>query len=244
MKIFILPLVVFSFHLVAASDWPGAKSSRGDIYDKYEPENPEVLFTQERIVKKDRRDGFFVEKTFKDSNGEVVVLETFVYKNGRVIKMELSQSQLKASGGFEVKDGKVHLHYTKNGKTKTDSENWVENFVSSDEIGGYLIKNWEALMEGDSIKIRLPVVDRLETVGFKFFKIGERPIGGKDHILVKMKPSSFIIAALVDPLVFTIEKNGRRRILEVDGRTAPKVKKENSWKDLDAILKIHSHVYP
>lgn len=50
-----------------------------------------------------------------------------------------------------------------------------------------------------------------------------------------MKPTSFIIAALVDPLVFTFEKK-TARLLEMKGRTLPKLRKGEKWKDLDAFI--------
>ena len=41
--------------------------------------------------------------------------------------------------------------------------------------------------------------------------------------------------ALIDPLFFTIQKEGKRRILEYVGRTTPKLREGKKWKDLDAV---------
>jgi hypothetical protein len=48
-----------------------------------------------------------------------------------------------------------------------------------------------------------------------------------------MKPTSFIIAGIVDPLIFSIERD-TVKLLELKGRTLPKKKVGNKWKDLDA----------
>ena len=50
-----------------------------------------------------------------------------------------------------------------------------------------------------------------------------------------MEPTSLVIAALVDPLYFTVEKNGPHRVLEYVGRTTPKIERNGKWKDLDAV---------
>ena len=44
---------------------------------------------------------------------------------------------------------------------------------------------------------------------------------GRPAVTIKMKPSSFIIAAIVDPLNFTFLKD-TRQIAELVGRTTPK----------------------
>jgi hypothetical protein len=50
-----------------------------------------------------------------------------------------------------------------------------------------------------------------------------------------MEATSRVIALLVDPLFFTIEKAPSHRVLEYEGRTTPKTKSGNKWKDLDAV---------
>jgi hypothetical protein len=40
---------------------------------------------------------------------------------------------------------------------------------------------------------------------------------------------------MVVPLFFIVETNGEHRILQYTGRTTPRVKAGNKWKDLDAV---------
>ena len=51
-----------------------------------------------------------------------------------------------------------------------------------------------------------------------------------------MEPTSLIIARLVDPVFFTLEKNGQHRVLRYTGRVTPKTKVGNKWDDLDATV--------
>jgi hypothetical protein len=50
-----------------------------------------------------------------------------------------------------------------------------------------------------------------------------------------MKPSSFVIAAIVDPIFFHFDKETKKLIL-VNGRVVPKQKVDGQWKDLDGLL--------
>ncbi len=84
------------------------------------------------------------------------------------------------------------------------------------------------------MKRRLAVVDRLETVGFEFFKEKDTELDGKKAVVVKMKPSSFIIAAIVKPLHFYFTTDGAT-LLQIDGRTTVKKNVNGAYKDLDAI---------
>jgi hypothetical protein len=52
--------------------------------------------------------------------------------------------------------------------------------------------------------------------------------------LIKMEPVSRLVAHLVNPLVFTVEKDSPHRVLSYIGRTTPRMKKGKSWKYLDA----------
>jgi len=49
-----------------------------------------------------------------------------------------------------------------------------------------------------------------------------------------MEPTSPIIARLIDPVIFTVEKDGPHRVLQYVGRVTPKTKAGTKWADLDA----------
>jgi hypothetical protein len=65
-------------------------------------------------------------------------------------------------------------------------------------------------------------------------KTGESVLNGRPVEQIKMEPVSLIISHLVDPLMFTVEKDGAHRMLSYIGRTTPRVQKGKAWKYLDA----------
>lgn len=83
------------------------------------------------------------------------------------------------------------------------------------------------------MNVRYGVPDRRETVGFEFKKVGEKEIGGKLLWSIRMKPSSFLIAAIVKPLHFYFEPDGSK-LMQIEGRVPPKRADGSHFKDLDA----------
>ncbi len=185
--------------------------------------------------------GAQVSRKFTDPAGTLVAEESVNYEKGQLKKLTLNHVQLQQSGFVEVTEESLNFSYTKDGKTKTSDEKRKGDLVSSDQIYAYINGHWSDLMAEKTIDIRFPVLDRLETVGFKFFKVEDADRNGIKCIVIKMKPSSFVIAALVDPILFYFHPTEMRpdghKLLEVVGRTLPKKKDGNKWKDLDATLK-------
>ena len=66
-------------------------------------------------------------------------------------------------------------------------------------------------------------------------KESEATSHGRAVLIIKMEATSPIIAALVDPVVFTAEKAGQHHILQYVGRATPKTWNGAKWDDLDAL---------
>lgn len=170
--------------------------------------------------------------TYTDLDGKLLVHETTVLKqvDGKesLVSYDLDHKQMGATGKIEVRDGKAHFTYTKDGETKTASEKVGDDFVISTMIVGFLGRNWEKIKKGETLKVRLGVVDRRETVGFSYKKESE----SADGVKVKMRPSSMIIAAIVNPLIWTMEPNGGF-LKELEGRSPVKTAEGDKFKDFD-----------
>ncbi len=67
---------------------------------------------------------------------------------------------------------------------------------------------------------------------------------GKAVVDFKMKPSSFFIAAIVDPIRITMTKNEPRYLVEVEGRTPIRwaskqpARSRKDWKAIDARIEM------
>lgn len=200
--------------------------------------NKQKLMFTYKHTSEAKGDARVITNVYSDADGKLAAVETVEFvKDGefeRVRKYHMSQKQLGAEGKVEIKDGKVLFTYERDGKTKTDDEKLTDNFVVGPSITAYLQRNWEQIARGGRVPVRMAVPDRAETVGFEFFRDRTETVGGQKVYVLKMKPSSFLIAALVKPLFFHYTADGSK-LIEVHGRTQVKQRSEDKWKDLDAV---------
>lgn len=178
---------------------------------------------------------YHVTNTFTAPDGQVALVEHIHFNTDKTASYyDVEQKQIGAFGKVEVGASEAKFTYKKDGKEKSDSEKIGADFIVTSAIPLDLEANWDKILKGEKLKRRLAVVDRMETVGFEFFKEKEVDLDGKKAVVVKMKPSSFIIAAIVKPLHFYMSADGTT-LLQIDGRTTVKKNVNGSFKDLDAI---------
>lgn len=173
-----------------------------------------------------------IKGTYLGLDGAELVVEQLAVKEGQITQYALQHKQLKENGSMEVKDGKLNFSYTANGKTSTNTEEIPNKLVAGLSLRPFIEKHWDEIIKGESVSFRYAVLDRRETVGFKVFKSEEGKRGEIPTLTIKMKPTSFIIAAIVDPVVLVFSAQDRS-LLEIAGRTLPKKAVDGGWENLD-----------
>jgi hypothetical protein len=169
---------------------------------------------------------------FKSPDGKTQVYEETELKGTEVVSHSVDHKQINEHGKVKVENGKVLFTYTKDGTQKTAEEKAVPNLVVSGSLVPFIQAHWDEIAKGQTVNIRYAALDRRETVGFDLFKV-EHARATKDQLVIKMKPSSFIIAAIVNPLFLHFHAPSRT-LSEIYGRSAPKKNENGKWKDLDA----------
>jgi hypothetical protein len=221
---------------------------------RYEP--PQLLLGtiyaansgQKRVLYKFKRavtrsgDTVTAVREFTAPDGSLAARETAVYEGDNLVSYDLEELQIQARGTVKLSRGSkteatIAFQYVSgtNPKRNASTESLRPDTLISDMLAPFLAAHWNDLLKGKEVKCRYVAAARAETVGFKFVKHAESTVQGKPAVIIKMAPSSFLIAALVDPLFFTMEKDGAHRVLQYDGRTTPKIKDGSRWKDLDAV---------
>ncbi len=102
-------------------------------------------------------------------------------------------------------------------------------------VAPFLISHWQDLLQGAKVKCRYIVIPRRETVGFTFAKDSESTWQGRPVVVIKMAATSPFVAAMVNPMFLTIERNPPHHVLQYAGRTTPKISVGGKWKDLDSV---------
>jgi hypothetical protein len=228
-----------------AIDYEEPKLLIGTIFEMA-PDPKKVLFTSQRTA---TRSGSTVrvvcEYTYPD--GSLAARETMVYEAGKFASFDLEELQTFEKGRVAVRPDpknpekeKLFFEYStgqgSDARKKSNTEALENETLVDDMIPQFIVTHWDALLKGSPAKFRYIALSRAETVGFKLVKESETTWHGKSVVRIKMEPTSLIIAQLVDPLFFVVEKDGAHRIVEYIGRTTPQIKKDNGkWKDLDAV---------
>lgn len=178
-------------------------------------------------------------REFNLPNGKLAAREKVVYENNQLKSLVLDELQNGARGDAKVEsvngELKLNFEYTDGATTKTGSEKFLDEILTSDMVGPYIAAHWDELAKGGVVKCRLISISRAETVGFKFFKESDATWKGKPVMMVTLQPSSVIIARLVAPLHFVVEKEGIHRVIQYSGRTTPSIQRDGKWEDLDAV---------
>ena len=163
---------------------------------------------------------------YKDPKGNIAFADDSELMGSQVLNYKVHQYQLRQEAEIKVEKDKVQFSLTKDGKTQTETEDLGSTLVVSSNFSKFVFDHWSEILKGESVKLRFAVWDRLETVGFTIFKVGEELLGPRKTVKIKMKPSSLAISALVDPLFFNYSEDGKILLKQI-GRVAPKFAKPN-----------------
>ena len=204
---------------------------------------PQALFKFKRVA---TRSGSRLEvlREYTYPDGKPAARERMVYEGNELVSYALDELQIGAAGAVKVhRDpnnpaaSTLAFEYTKalasGSKPKTSTESLRADTLTGDMVAAFLSSHWNDLSNGQSVKCRYVVVPRRETVGFTFNKESETTSRGRRVAIIRMAPTSPIIARLVDPLFFTVEQDGQHRVLQYVGRVTPKTRIGNKWEDLD-----------
>lgn len=233
----LLPLLLGILPLFPSPAGAAVESHGRVFYNKLDPAKPSFTFTG-RVEEKDGKT--VGTSTYFDLQGKKLMEETAEFQDNRLLKYDYKQDQTGDTGYATFEGGKIQMTYTEDGKVDHDSETHDPATVVAPMIQPLIRKRWDEIMKGDSIYVRYLAIERTETIGFKFFKDGERVVRGIPAIEILMKPSSFIIAALVDPIHIAVMKDDPHWILETEGRTPIRMPKRepprgrSDWKAIDA----------
>jgi hypothetical protein len=229
----------------ALSDYEEPKLLAGNIFAPG-PGPQKLLFKFQRTAS---RTGTTVKVTreYTYPDGSLAARDRIVYEAGQLASLATDEFQTGDRGSAVVRPDpkgqgqrRVFFDYTTGqgvgARKSSDSERVEHEALVDDMIPAFIVSHWDALVQGAPATFRFIVPSRTETVGFKLVKDSETLWRGSAAVRLKMEPTSFIIAQLVDPIFFIVEKGGRHHILEYVGRTTPVIRNGNKWKELDAVI--------
>jgi hypothetical protein len=160
----------------------------------------------------------------KDAAGEQVIEEVAVFSGSTIYFHDFKQFQSKEHYRVERKTpekvtiGTYEIATEHKKKSQTELEG-SKDFITGPVIEKFIQLHWDLIVEkGMTVGCRMGVLEREDTIGFKFFRDGEIELQGKKLIRLVFKPSSIVIAALVPNLQLYFDP-ATKRMVRYSGRT-------------------------
>jgi hypothetical protein len=100
--------------------------------------------------------------------------------------------------------------------------------VAGPMVTFYMQQKYKELDAGETVKFRMVVPDRMETIGFRL-RLVERP-DSSNQVTIQMEPSSWVIRMLVTPTLFRVDLD-EMSLLSVRSQFPMKVKNGSSFDD-------------
>ena len=226
--------------IAAAGDVAGTARVTGTLYEIGSNRHT-ILY---RFVRTAHRTGSTVrvQRQFTTPDGTVAAAETVLYQSNRLVAYEMKEFQANLSGSIRIEpdpakrgQSNILIGYGKSlVPPRGDPQPLKPDTLIDDNLYPFMLVHWDELMRGESVKFRFVSIEWKRTFNFQLVKTGESAVDGHPCEQITMKPSGLLLAQVVNPLVFTVEKAAPHMMLSYIGRTTPRVKKGDDWKYLDA----------
>ena len=216
--------------LQVSAEAAGTLVYRGNTFTQRAPAGAPLFRYERRVLTSPN--GLTASNITRDPAGRVIILESAqVSPNQETQRFEATNQQSGFTGSVQISKGGRHLKYelNDNGKLSTASEDVVDPVVSGPSMFGFILKNWDPLMAGATLPVRMLVLKEKTTYGFdlKFEKLAD----GKASFTIT--PSNLLIRMAVAPLQVTFDASTKMPA-RYEGRVPPLENISSKLKDLDA----------
>lgn len=164
-----------------------------------------------------------------NADGSLNLIEEGILQEDKLTFYSIDRKGEGERGSAEVRNGRVHFTYTKNGRTKKNDVEWSPDFTMNPSLGAAMLAHWPKTLKGEPLVLRMGAVEFQDTFGFKFSKHADVSLAGKPAIEVHMRPSSFFIGIFVGTSRMIYSPTGER-LLEYHGQALPHLKEGGHYR--------------
>jgi hypothetical protein len=156
-----------------------------------------------------KKEGDFVYNyvTFSGPDGDQVIEQSWE-KDGKVKKAIIENRAIGKRSQLEVKDGVAYYEVTdlSDQSVKKSQDDAEENLVVPSTMLNYVKMNQPRINRGETVQIKMAVLDRRDSFTFNIQKIREeKSVDGEPIQVLLMSPASFLVKAAVDPMYFYVK---------------------------------------
>lgn len=222
--------------LQAAPESAGTLVYRGDTFSQRLLAGAPLYRYERRVLTTPK--GLSASHITSDPNGRAIIVESALVSSGYEIqRFEATNQQSGLSGSVQISNGGRHLEYelNDNGKRSTAAEDVSDPVVCGPSLFGFILKNWDPLMAGKTLPVRMLVLKDKTTYGFdlNFEKLAN------GQATFTITPSSFLIRMAIAPLRVVFDAS-TKTVVRYEGRVPPMENVAGKLKDLDARVEYKS----
>lgn len=200
-----------------------------------------IIYEQNRTQTGDNALTFTQNSTLVDlSEPQTPLLkESVTVKDGELIEHVMEQLQINEVWELRVVENKLHYQIFKivQGQKIPDDKEIVivkpQNFINGPMIDLFVQKNWTELSTGQTLNLEFSVLEVSKPISFTLRKKGDGLRDQKKTLVLEMKPVSFVIRYLMDPIVMEFQLE-TKKLVYFKGRTPAKIKDGSKFKPFDA----------
>jgi hypothetical protein len=195
----------------------------GTAYAIENEDRPEmVLYTEHhRIFKNDLGEYVKGKVEYRDAEGELIAVKELSFSSMQTLP-ELRFDDLRTRNGFETKNELAE----KKSRVRLVSQEGSSIEINSVEIDKpgrsvvdagfdlFVLNNWEALLKGEKVRLDFLALTRASFYGFYL----KTQSVADEQVVIELKPSSFFLNMLIDPIVLTYDLK-TKRLLRFQGLT-------------------------
>lgn len=216
--------------LQTAPESAGTLVYRGDTFTQRTPAAAALYRYERRVLT--TTTGLTASHITSDAAGRVLIVESaLVSPHYATQRFEAVNQQSGFSGSVQISNGGRHLEYEldNNGKRSTASEEVSDPVVCGPSLFGFILKNWDPLVAGTSLPVRMLVLKDKTTYGFDL--TFDKTVNGQAAFT--LRPSNFVIRMAIAPLRVVFDARTRTAV-RYEGRVPPMENVAGKLKDLDA----------
>jgi len=151
-------------------------------------------------------DSIYNYVTFSGPEGDQVIEQSWE-KDGKVKKAIIENRAIGKLSQLEVKDGIAYYEVTdlSDRSVKKSQDDAEDNLVVPSTMLNYVKMNQSRINRGETVQIKMAVLDRRDSFTFNIQKIREeKSVDGEPIQVLLMSPASFLVKAAVDPMFFYV----------------------------------------
>ncbi len=226
-------VILLPIGILPAKGFADVENYSGTVYD-IETSKKRFSFKHEMQKKGDK---VLSKVTYKDLNGEVVLVEEIETRAGNLKNYNIKQLQTHRSAHIYLDSNNVHF-YLRDLKTdkiiKKEKKDIPESKIAvGSTIFNLVDRNSEGLAKDKDVDFSIALWGRQDLIDFY---LRRENLQG-DILTIHMLPSNFFIRQFVDTIEIKFDRK-TQKIVSYKGRTNLMIKSDGEWKEFDGLIKI------